>query len=270
MTWSFPQSAIVETVGVLTATSSCTLLSVSVADTLGSWVELIASTVHEWNGFLLSGLIFNPMTDGHIKVSTGAGGSETDHIIIDKLAMHFNNNTHNYTTFLPLRVPKGSRISAALQAANASDTVKVAIQGFTGTYLGHTGFMRAVGYGVQTAGPSGGTTVTFGANDTMGSYTELTSSTAEDLVGVIITCGFDAVISTNSEVLIDLALGPATERVIIPNIRGLENTSRDCVGPGWSTFYPVAIPSGTRIAIRGQTAHSSTETCSMSVLGVEA
>lgn len=99
----------------------------------------------------------------------------------------------------------------------------------------------------ETASTSRGTTLTSGAANAKGSYSQLVASSS--FAATFIIVHLKAITSAAS--LVDIAVGAAaSEQVIIPNLL----FSVDTIGfPITTVFmFPVSIPSGTRIAARLQ------------------
>lgn len=128
------------------------------------------------------------------------------------------------------------------------------------------GAQRVDAYGAAT-GTSEGTTITVpGSTNTKGSYTQLTSSTSADAVGLVVSGRISG--SAALSVLIDIAVGGSgSEQVIIADMVGVRLPSANS---GWAPFFiPISIPAGTRISARYQTT-STSSTLTMSVQAVAA
>jgi hypothetical protein len=115
--------------------------------------------------------------------------------------------------------------------------------------------LAAVTYPV---GPSGaGQQITSGALNTKGSYTQLVAAlgaTANSAVVVVTRLTTVAPVHH----LIDLATGAAgAETDIVPNLLALMSTTATSHAGGWSVDLPLAVASGTRVAIRNQAASAS-------------
>jgi hypothetical protein len=130
--------------------------------TLGTITEIIASTTHEcdWIEIGLHGVATSAtLTDALLNIYIGAGGSET--LLIDSLSAGWSpaltsGNPNRY--WFPLRIPRGTRISAALRGLIASETSEVVVA------LGRSNGAHWSGTGVETLGEvtasSRGTAVT--------------------------------------------------------------------------------------------------------------
>lgn len=99
----------------------------------------------------------------------------------------------------------------------------------------------------SNTGTSQGTTVTnAGSTNTKGSYTQLIAATAADAYGIVVTMGG---VSSANPYLVDIAVGAAaSEVVIIPNLQWQQSNGNLYA----SYFFPIFIPSGSRIAARSQ------------------
>lgn len=98
----------------------------------------------------------------------------------------------------------------------------------------------------------GEASVTTGAAATSkGTPAQLIASTARDTHMLVVTIFGYAAAATTSSLAVDILLGGATESVFIPNLLG--------GGAGVKSWYfPVYIPSGTRIAAQAAGARTST------------
>lgn len=86
-------------------------------------------------------------------------------------------------------------------------------------------------------------------------YTTLIASTSEHSYGIFVRCMNTAVATTITDALVDIAIGAAaSETVIIPNLIAghLGATGIASMGMGGMYFFPIVIPSGTRISATAQ------------------
>jgi hypothetical protein len=99
-----------------------------------------------------------------------------------------------------------------------------------------------------------GVTVTFGAANTKGSWTEVIASTAKDVraIGVEIWAG------CSGGAMMDIGTGAAGfEAVLIPDLFLFNGSSLPGSGHRhW--LIPIKVPAGTRLAARGQGAAANT------------
>jgi hypothetical protein len=101
-------------------------------------------------------------------------------------------------------------------------------------------------YGSVPASTQGTTITSGGSANTKGSYVELTSATTNDANWVLIHFGN---ISTLTNFLVDIAIGAATEQIIIPD---LSVPGRNTGAGGGSFLFPIFVPAGSRLTARCQ------------------
>lgn len=105
---------------------------------------------------------------------------------------------------------------------------------------------------IGTDASSGGTDVTLGASNAKGSWAQLTAATTREAQGILLQWSNES----GGAVLLDLGIGSAgNEKVLIPDFVTAQYT---ITGPTTangthSAYFPVAIPAGARVAVRGQT-----------------
>lgn len=121
-----------------------------------------------------------------------------------------------------------------------------------------TGYlMAAVDIGSATA-TSTGTTLTSGAANTKGSYTQLVASSAKDTDYIIV--GNDMGPSAGSNLSLDLAIGAGGSEVNI-----LSDLFLSDVGTAFPYHIPISIPAGSRVSARIQSTAVS-DTCKVNVV----
>ena len=115
--------------------------------------QLIASTEVEadWVRFYIHGMhVSATLTDALLNIYIGGAGSET--LFIDSLSAGWSTTANPAATGLPntywfpVRIPRGTRISASLRSLIASDTCRVMVE------YGSSGGAHWVGSGVETLG----------------------------------------------------------------------------------------------------------------------
>ena len=157
---------------------------------------------------------------------------------------------------VPFFIPKGTRIAVRGQSSNASDTLQIAIHLYAAGLSSPVGLGSCETFGANTA-DSGGVQIDPGSTaNTKGSWTEIVSSTTNDVRWLAGILGHNGDTSTGSQwVLYDVAIGAAAaEEIIIENLP-FRNTSFEA-GWGHPFFGPVDIPAGSRIAVRAQSSEN--------------
>lgn len=238
------------------AFSRGTSVTSGVAHTKGAFVELIASTAFGYSGITIQ--CHNAATDYKdliLDIAIGAAASE-EVIVKDFIIGSYGTRESNYSIYIPVGIPAGTRVAVRTQSENVSTISFIHGMGFSNSFISQSPVAKVTDYGV-VIGSSKGTVVTSGSADVKGSYTELTSSTSEDLKGIFVFIGANnTFLSSQVDILVDIAVGAAASEVdILPSI-GITAESLEIVGPG-IRWFPINIPAGSRIAARVQTSLST-------------
>jgi len=212
----------------------------------GSYSQLVAATSFDACGMLIymkngKGLFYS------LDLAIGAGGAEK--IIAPDLVTAGATTTMATQIFVPICIPKGTRISARCQANAASAgaitcAVYLCDGGLSHMVEGYAG-IDAIGFGTANYG----TAVTSGATSAKGSYAQLIASTARDYAGL-----FAVVANSNGNdsinIFMDTAVGAGgSEQDIILNTPFRSN-GNGAFRPTVTPFIPIQIPKGTRLATR--------------------
>lgn len=253
------KTAIYPTSGYVT-----TINSGSTRHNKGSWGELIASVPFDarlviWSGYVAAGIkhLFD--------IGIGAAGSEQ--LILENVSIqpkYSSQGLHLFET--PILVPAGVRLAARSQADYATAypltycVLLIPILGYSGLPCS-----RGTAYGANTAA-SIGTAFTCG-NGSKGSWVELSSSLPHDIRAILpfFACQANASYGWLTYT-IDIGIGAAgSEQIIAADLPGYKNNGQVLGGCSFSPF-PIHIPSGTRLAIRGK-ADGSDTACNGLVVG---
>jgi hypothetical protein len=220
--------------------------------TKGAWVQLAASLPFDVEGLLISSR-HAATIPFLLDLGVGAGGSE----VVALADLQFGPTSgvggvfyHCDPFWIPLRIPKGTRLSARNQSGGISQNLLLKVLLAASTYGKPGGYHRTLTIGADLA-TSTGTVATTGAIDTKGSWAELTASLAQSIKHIL----FSIVATTaDVEVAVDIGIGAAaSEVVVVPNIyHRPTNRAHTAI-----VSMPLAIPKGTRVAYRGK---SSTAT----------
>lgn len=120
---------------------------------------------------------------------------------------------------------------------------------------------------LTTTGSDGTTITASGSAHTKGSYTQLIASSAKDAFGItILIWGAQTAASTNNRGLLDIAIGASSSEIdIVPNLMyGGTATWNGTTHSPAVYYFPLYIPSGTRISARSQNVTAS-RTCTVAV-----
>ena len=242
-----------------TSGSSGTSLTSGTANAYGSYTQLIASTANDACGFVLNGVeSINLANQAAVKIAIGGAGSEV--VIVNDLLYVAPAARTEFCVFIPVGIPAGTRIAAAMQSPSASDSgCQTSLTLYDGAFTNFEGYAGIDSIGFVSAS-TGGTSITSG-NGSKGSYAQLTASTPRDYAGFFFKMdGANANPSASDLGLLDIAIGGSGSEVIItPNIPVVSSTTTGELNPVSPPIHWVPIPAGTRVAARAQfAAHAIT------------
>lgn len=234
-------------------TSQGTVITAGAANTKGSYTELIASTAS--NALMLRVSVqatSTNTTEALIDIATGAAASEVD--VISNAKYYFDTGTaavisYDYDYYIP--ITSGTRISVRMQAAVASDTVKVTVSLWSGTFTYDD--TQLVTYGADTANSRGSIIPDPGATEnTLGAWTEITASSTQDLTELLMCTGLNGnLVQDNIMWIYQIGTGAAASEVVVVGGITVEASVAELLTPSIRKL-PVVIPSGTRISVRCQ------------------
>lgn len=235
-----PNGQTFENAGADTSVSEGTNLTASSSTHVkGSYSELIASTSYAAGGMLL---VLGGANTGSrwFLVDIAVGVAASEQIILPNL-FYFEANSGSFAYgYVPISIPKGSRVAARCQSNGSSNQVRCNITLIAGECVEQSG----VAYAVDTGATAGTRIVSSGSSNTKGSWTELTSATSRSHRWGIICITKDG---SNSQELVDIGIGGSgSERLLIPNLNFRDSSNGDSV----MYSMPMRIPTGTRIAAR--------------------
>jgi hypothetical protein len=238
--------------GAVSASSTGTTVTADgTAHTKGAYAELVAATPFAVRGFLV---MLGPGGDDRdylIDIAIGAAASERDVVANLVFAGGSSGVAGVSSSFFPLALPQGVRLSARCQSTVGGATVPVAVLLVGETVAGFDALYTCTTYGAA-AGDSGGVSVDAGASaNTKGNYSEIAAATGAQIrwLGIGI-CNAGTAARATGTWLLDIAVGAGgSERVIIPDLMLHSITTSDVMIPQF-VGVPVDIPAGTRIAAR--------------------
>jgi hypothetical protein len=224
----------------------------------GSWTQLIASTTEDYKALIVS---LGTASGNGVLVDIGFGGAGAETPVVKNL-MHIGRNT-DFTqglAVIPLVVPVGTRI-AARASASVAIPMLVTVSCLKDAFVTFDGMDSSI-----TADTSYyGTTIPTGTNPTPGSWVQLVASAAQDYDAVIpmwSNAGLFA--SSTRRHWFDIAIGAAASEVPFAlNIGMGDDGTSDITKPMLGPVIRKHIPTGSRIAVRGQTTTAGNSTVSM-------
>jgi hypothetical protein len=260
MSWpSIPQYSRVEA-SPHSSSAGTSITAAASADTKGSYSQIIASTAFDAHAMLLHVGRETGTAGIQFLIDLAVGGAGSEQIIIPNyLFSRGNNESSDAAILLPISIPAGSRIAARCQCSTASAVVKITLHLFGGDLWTPGGLSRVEACGAVTT-DSGGSGIDPGASaNTKGAYGPLITSTAFDYKGIFVCIGGNknSVIGTLTRGRMDISVGPSSsEQVILPDLQFVAGTAGDAYMPGVYPFFPIAIPAGSRIAVRAQSSNT--------------
>lgn len=234
-----------------TSAPGTTVTASSTIHTKGSYTQLISSTTYDWHGFWLnvSGAASNGFaTDILLDIAVGAASSEQ--IILPDFMVGWCQTVQSGGRgwFIPLAIPKGTRISARTQASISSDIVQVFISGNSGTSgLPRPVFSGCDAYGIDAA-TSSGTSHTAGGTGVESTDENVGSTTSRPYGAVLIGVASQSSTTTSIAYHWELTIGGVTQAEWYA-----ANTTAEVVwGPWPPTPVLVSVPSGTQLQVRAE------------------
>lgn len=238
------------------ATDGVTVAASASVDTKGTWVTNSAyKPSFTWN--MLNLCVWNASAESYLMDIGVDDGSSNVFVIAPDLrvpglriarsgAMHFQ---------LPLHVPQGKQLAFRCQSASGTNGVRIICGGSSNGIYGAQGYSRMVSLYTPAAGSRGITIDPGGTANTKGSWVQMTSSSSDRVVGLMMAVGDagDIARAAAQNIAIDIGIGASSsERVVVPDITFTADTNSDQWGPRVTGIYPCDIPSGTRFALRSQ------------------
>jgi len=237
-----------------------TVTADATAHTPGAWAELIASNAEDTDWLVVA--IYNMRvsgtdTRGLVNIATGAGGSEA--AIVSSLPAGYTSEVSDRPLLyvLPLRVAKGARVSAQLQALITVDACGVAAWTLTAPQPGRRSPSSLVAIGADTAAST--STVFMTSSDT---YVEIEDATTQPFQGLI-ACPCGGALSggwtSDATEVLTLAVGASGAEVAKAASAPMTWGATELIVPpvgyvnppnGLCATYVGHVPAGTRIATK--------------------
>ena len=224
--------------------------------TKGSYVELIASTGFDYTSITL---VFGDRDPDLCFADIAVGSAGNEEVIISNYMI--GSTSDGAVTFtsgtcaIPISIPAGSRVSARTQGGNSSmNGPRIGGIGYSGSFSNSAGLVKVSDVG-SVIGSTGGTVIDPGSSaNTKGSWVELTSSSSESYAGFLLSLNHNRDTTPEAgQFLLDVAIGSSgNEEIIFPDYFFSSDSNDVWCNMHIPSFIPIAIPSGTRIAVRAQ------------------
>ncbi len=220
-----------------------------------TWTELIASTDYEASWLLVQVGYANV---NRYMVDIGVGASTAEVALIPNITCVVSSDlaVMPYHALFPIRVPRGTRISARMQGSTGGTTCSVSVVAIASPITAPPSPSSVETVGAITASTDGTLLADpGGVAHTDGAWTEITASTAQNWswVAVDVGNGGDLAWGTRIDSLVDIGVGGAgAEVVVVSDLWNIGSTLNDCyVFNG--VALPVSIPRGSRVSMRHRT-----------------
>lgn len=267
MLWSMQSHSLVQTAADTTASGGITVASGATANTMGSWVQLLAASTRDAYGLqlIMRSAVAQSATNNDYLLDVGIGGSGSEQVILPYI--NAGGATVGRRYFFPIYIPAGSRIAVRSQrsvAGSLSINMQISLMSQPGSFVGG----RAVDFGTVAAASNGTALTAPGSTNVKAAWTELTASTSAPIKWMM---PMPSVPPDNNmgavNGLIDVGVGAAgSEVTVIPDQLFSFTNGEDIIfAPGG---FPVSIPAGSRLVARFQRGSAVTEVPHVSVMGL--
>jgi hypothetical protein len=245
--------------GISLLNVSGTLVTSGAANTAGTWTQIHAGLTYPSDRvvFRIAGVrtsadaIAATTLNGYMDIGIGPNSGEVT-TIAEKLSCS-NSSGMGSVWFLPLRIPPDTPVWARHQntAASAKSYVFAAFHGGNMNPGTMPSCSRIVALGAS--GNTVGTTLTPGASNAEGAWTQIIASSAEDYAGVMLSHLFNVDTTLTSELIGcgDVGVGSSTnEKVVGENITYSAITTSNETRSSFHMPAFIGIPAGSRICAR--------------------
>jgi hypothetical protein len=237
----------------LTVSKGTAVASSSSANTLGSFVEIVASTAFDCDGLMVVLQADGTTTQVTYMLNLYVGGAGSEHLLVEGLVMQRSPHGVSHW-FFPISLPAGARISAKLQASTGGRT------GFVMVWLAKGGFLAPGSLGnVEMAGANFSTTRgqqidPGGTANTKGAWAVLKNPTIYECRALLLALeSQNNTAMASGEFLLDIGFGPANEEIVVlENLQFQSSSQADVLLPSALGPFPVYIPAGVRLVARAQ------------------
>lgn len=226
------------------------------ANTKGSWAQVVSATDRDWYGFWISfsaavspsGLNAAQLVD----VGIGAAGSET--VVVSNILaggrFPLTGTTislNDPPMYIPIAIPKGTRVAVRTQSATASRVCRVHMWGESGSSTPRPIYSGCDTYGIDLSTSKGVELASNASANTFGSWTNVGGTTSRNYQAILASSQVPANATVNNRTyVIQLGYGSAA---YIQMLAGTTTTET------WAVAIPAQyvgqnIPSGTQLQAR--------------------
>lgn len=250
-------------------TSGTVLTPSATAHAKGTIAELHSALPFDVHGFhlqLYMAAIGTGTNNWGIALYLGAAASEVEihpDIVFSGLTGAAAQSIPWISVYIPLFLPRGERLSAAVQCNSVNQpTIGAMLRLNSGALTDQCVFNKATAYGYDAANTRG-TLVNSGAvANTLATPVQLSASITSPIKAATLVIGSNIVssVATTSKGMADVMIGAAASEVILFQQIAYGNNGNQ-VNPGATFLGLCSVPAGTRLSVRHQ-ANSTTATTS--------
>lgn len=242
--------------------------------TMGSWVEIVASTAEEYSGLVLIAYSTSASsTDSSRLLDVGIGPAASEVAIATSIDIGWQASSASVSSEidLPVRIPKGSRIALRSQGAMSASSKNISLTAVLKSRSGLQTPSVLVPLGVNTGTSSGVTLTAPSSANTKSAWTEIVSSTPQAFRAIIAQFGLPSGTTaqpSSQHIQADVAVGASGSEVVISGNQWMYSTTSENL-QGQQRYRTVftRVPAGSRIAARYQAGLASI-VLSGSIIGV--
>ncbi len=263
--------------GADTANSQGTGFTLVSNNTKTAWVQLTASLASDCVFIVVACHNFCDAAaagcSASFDIGVGAAGSEK--VVIADLVLGAGNVAGGADAgayyAMPIAIPSGTRVAARCQVSNTAIAFPfLSTVFFDGAFTQIEGYAGVDALGFNAAATTGTAVTSGNPVNTLGAYAQIVASTSVDYAGLLF--GFDndatGTIVSGPGMLFNVAIGAAgSEQIIIPNYEMWIDAQYRFFALA-SPFFPIAIPAGTRIAVKSQSNNTASVVAGITLYGV--
>lgn len=238
-------------------------------NTKGSYSQLIATAPFDVGGMLVSGYFSHASGTVHGLADIAIGAAASEQVLLPNLLFHRTSSSGKPTppVLFPCSIPAGSRIAARYQASSGSGSIlqlAATLLPAGGAYPIRSGVCTV--HGAVTATSKGTQVDPGGSANTKGAYAQLVASTVRHSRWAVLTVSEDAAAAGLASWMLDLAIGAAaSEQIVVPNILFTGYQDNQAALGVHRVFIPLALPAGSRVAVRAQSTNTASTFRELSV-----
>lgn len=239
--------------GSVPASTTSTVISSTAVNVKGVWTQLgtlVADTT------LLVTTVYATVGSRIYIYDIGIGPDPNEVILFSNIVFRTGSPNVGAAFHLPCNIPAGTAIWARLQSNTANSTMNIKFDGFSGSF-GIQGASGGETLGVNLANSTPVTIVTPATINTKSPWSQIVAATPNNYGSIVPIVGPGQA----QLYMTDFAMGPSGSEV--PFLSNLQSVQASA----FMVWLPIAIPAGTRLAVRTQSGLASASV-TFAILGI--